>query len=281
MRILLSILLRYQNFLVFVILQTACFWLIFNHNNYQSAVYFTSANLVAARVNGTISNFTDYFALREQNQYLQEQNQHLMQQLEHLKITDTLSSAYTGLSQHEGYRFIAAKVINNSYTLTNNHLTIDKGSRHGIEPGMGVVTPGGIVGKVKICSPNTSVVYSVLHSDVQVAARFKKNKVLGTVKWEPYDIRQAGMFYVPMHEKIFKGDTVVTAGFNTVYPEGYPVGVVSKVEHRRETAFLDITVELATRFNAISHVYVVDNRLRQEADSLERITVPGTKSKSN
>ena len=50
-------------------------------------------------------------------------------------------------------------VINNSIAKRNNYLTLDKGIKHELEKGMGVVTSNGVVGIIKEVSEHLALCF--------------------------------------------------------------------------------------------------------------------------
>ena len=170
------------------------------------------------------------------------------------------------------FEYISAKVINNSIRRVNNYLTINKGSADGVEPGMGVIGSWGIVGKVRATSRDFSTVYSILHSDMLVSSEIKRNNVLCTTTWTGEDPMYADLLYVPRHIKILKGDTVVTSGYNAIFPENEPIGVIDNFWINENETFFHVKVKLATDFRTLSYVYIIKNKFRAEKDSLEQAT---------
>ena len=73
------------------------------------------------------------------------------------------------------YLYTKAKVINNSTHRQNNYLTLNIGSRNGIENGMGVVGPNGVVGVVKNVSDHYASVVSVLHREAKISVKLKNS----------------------------------------------------------------------------------------------------------
>jgi rod shape-determining protein MreC len=267
MQQLLRLLGTYRVMLTFLGLQLVSLWLIVQRNRYQSAAAFTSASTVSAIVYSGRSAVADYFGLRAANQALAEQNKVLQQELAKLKVNSTSRS---NLAPLPGYEFIVGKVINNSTMQSDNYLTIDKGTLDGVQPGMGVVGPNGVVGKVRTCSNHYSQVYSFLNPAITVSAKIKGKSILGSVKWDKKDYRYGQLLFVPRDIQVAKGDTVLATGYSAIYPEDYPVGIVSEVSLQGTTSFLDIKVRLATQFADLNYVYVIRNPLQAELDSLQK-----------
>jgi rod shape-determining protein MreC len=166
------------------------------------------------------------------------------------------------------FDFISAKVVSNTVNRFTNFLTINKGLQDSVGPGMAVISPLGVVGKVRSVSQHFSVVTSVLHIDVQVSVLLKKTGDFGTVQWDGKDPDYVKLKYIPTHVNVVKGDTIITSGYNAVYPEGIMVGFIEDIKED-ETLFYDITVKLSQDFRKLSYVEVIRNHLKHELDSLQ------------
>lgn len=266
---------NYRAFFTFLFLEVMCGWLIIRNNQYQSASFFNSSNSIVASLNTFSQGVREYFLLRNINSTLAEENAFLRSQLEQYnqlqytrKKTGLIDSIGLDSAVIEQYDFVSAKVIANSVHRFTNFLTINKGSEDSIRAGMAVISPLGAVGKVKSTSKHFSVVTSILHIDVQVSVFLKKTGDFGTAQWDGKDPNLVKLKYIPTHVNAAKGDTVVTSGYNAVYPEGVMIGVIEEIE-RNETLFYDITVRLSQDFRKLSYVEVVKNHLKDELDSLQ------------
>lgn len=268
---------RNRAFLTFVLLEAISFWLAVNDRSYLGAKFFNSSNRVAATVLDISSNISDYFSLGQVNEQLAEENRKLHETvlnrnpsgIDPLRI-DSLSTDTTDYV----YEMLAAKVVNNSTRRINNYLTINKGSADGVVAGMGVVGPQGIVGKVKYTSAHYASIISVLHTEFLISSSIKRNQVYGTLRWTAGDALYADLQYIPRHVSLHVGDTVVTSGFNSIFPEGYLAGTIAEFAISDDATFYDISVRLATDFYSVKYVYVVKNQEALERDSLEQVTIP-------
>jgi rod shape-determining protein MreC len=170
------------------------------------------------------------------------------------------------------FTIIPAAVINNSIIASKNYITLDAGAMVGIEPGMGVFGPQGVVGIVKNVSENFSTVISLLHTDALFSAKVYPSGAMGTLRWKGDNPRQAQLVYIPSHVHVSIGDSVITSGYGTAFYEGIPIGIIRQLSIPPSGFFYDIVVDLHTNFSTLSYVYVVNNRLRKEQDSLEQTT---------
>ncbi len=263
---------RSRNFILFVLLEVVSFYFIISTNNYWSATYFNTSNRYAAQVLAWSNTVNEYTNLRQVNAELAQENQLLNNRLTQLLQNRPPAPAmYQADSVFaDRFKFTVAKVVNNTTQLANNYITIDKGTDDGIHPGMGVISPTGVVGKVKICNQHFSVITSILHSEYLVSSQLVKAGEIGSAKWDGVDPSLIKLDDIPSHKPVSKGDSVVTSGFNLTFPPGILVGRVRSVGIQPNQTFHDITLNLATNFSNLAFVYVVENRLQVEQDQLEK-----------
>lgn len=272
---LLNFLFQYRAFLTFLALELFCAWLIVENNQYQSTKFFNSSNRLAANIISFSQGVREYFSLRQINRELSEENALLRTRLEQ-RNQSLFSVDMREVKDPEvinRFDYVSAKVINNSTQLFKNYITIDKGKKNGIEPGMAVISAAGAVGKVKSVSNNYAVLISLLNIDENVSSIIKRTGHFGTAKWDGSDPRFTKLLYIPRHVTPLVGDTVVTSGFNAVFPEQVMVGIVREVSLSEEAPFWDIRVELAQDFGKLAFVQVIRSQLRAEKDSLEMVTI--------
>ncbi|MFN3381405.1 MAG: rod shape-determining protein MreC, partial [Runella zeae] len=65
------------------------------------------------------------------------------------------------------------------------------------------------------------------------------------------------------------GDTAVTSDQNAVFPPGVAVGRIKNFKVSADQAFYDIDLELATDFSKLSYVYIVENKLQNQQESIQ------------
>lgn len=266
MRKLLDFLYRRRTLAVFIGLEAVCFWLVVNFNQRQQADFLNSSNALAARVTATSQDVSDYFSLVEINRQLMDENLLLQRQ-----IGQTAATSDSSRLVMFNYKVFGARVVNNTFRRSINFLTIAAGTNQGIKPGMGVISPRGVVGQIKSVSDNYATAYSLLHPNVMVSSTIKNTETNCSVQWDQREFRSASLKYVPRHIPLQVGDTVVTSGFNSIFPAGINVGVVSEIQLEDHMTFYDAKVSLSTDFTSIPHVFVLTNEKKSEIDSLESL----------
>ena len=262
---------EYRAFFTFLLLEVFCAWLLIKNNQYQSTRFFNSSNHLAANFIGFSQNAREYFSLRQINEEISRENAQLRMQVE--QQNQSFQTPSTQKDSLVRYDFVSAKVINNSVAQFRNYITINRGQDAGLEPGMAAISTFGAIGKVKSVSAHFAVLISILNIDEQVSSVLKRTSNFGTIQWDGTDTREVNLLYVPRHVEPQVGDTVVTSGFNAVFPPGVMVGIVRDVKLKKEALFYDIRVELAQDFRRLSFVKIVKSKLKSELDSLEAVTV--------
>lgn len=263
MRNLLRLIIRNHAFLLFLLLETISLVLIFNYNSFQRASFLTSSNAMAARWYKLYSSVDHYFGLAKENEYLAVENARLNSLLSSYRhtIADSISLDSSLAVQ---FRFIPARVINNSVNKQQNYLTLNKGRKDGIKRDMGIVSSTGIVGVVVSVSDSYSMGLSILNPRWSVSAKLKKNNYFGSVSWDGKSYRKVQLNEIPFHVDVAVGDTVVTSGYSSVFPEGILIGTVDSYRLPPGENYYVIEVSLATDLKALSHVAVIENTRSEE-----------------
>ena len=143
-----------------------------------------------------------------------------------------------------------------------------RGSKDGIRPEMGVVDGNGVVGIVYETSSHYSRVISVLNSKSSISCKIVGSEYFGYLKWEYGDARYAYLKDLPRHAEFNLGDTVVTSGYSTVFPEGIMIGTVDDMADSNDGLSYLLKVKLATDFGKVSEVRVIA-RTGQRSGNME------------
>lgn len=270
---------RKRNFILFVLLEILSFWLLVNNNNYWSVNYFNTSSSVATKFLTLSNSLKEYSNLSEVNATLAQQNSRLQEQLIYL-TQNKPANAPAGYKADSAfatrYKFVTiAKVIDNSTSRSDNYITIDKGTAHGVKERMGVLSPTGIVGIVKSCDEKSSIITSLLHSRFTVGAKLLRSSEMGTIAWLSTNPSVVFLKDISRYKKVMKGDTAVTSDYSSVFPPGQTIGRVSKIAISADQSQFDIELQLSTDFTKLSYVYLVENKLQKQQESLQKsVTEP-------
>jgi rod shape-determining protein MreC len=271
MRNLLNFLARYNNLIIFLLLEGIAVFLLSTRNEYQNSRLLNSARGVTRGLERRIYNTRSYLSLRQINEKLAEENAALRNQIRKPVYGEREPfSAVTDTVYSQQFTHTAAEVIANSMNKQKNFFTISKGRKQGIEVNMAVNSPEGVAGVVVGCSQNFSVAMSVLNLDFKVSARIKSNGYYGSLGWDGKSYQYAVLNEIPQHVNVNIGDTIETTGFSAIFPEGSVIGTVSDYE-KTGGDFYKIKILLMTDFKKLRFVDVIGNLKKKEETDLEKL----------
>ncbi|SFC10436.1 rod shape-determining protein MreC [Parapedobacter composti] len=263
---------KYNAFFLFIVFFGVAFYLVVQNNTFQRASAINSSNQLIGGAYAEINGWRSYLHLAEENALLAKENAALRKKLQYYITPDSVERGMTSDTLRDvQYHYIVAKVTNNSIHQKNNYITLDKGTRHGVKKGMGVISANGIVGIVLNVSPHFSTVQSLLHSETRISASLEDSQTFGSLVWgDNYDARKAMLKDIPNHVKVRKGERVYTSGYS-LFPPGILIGRVIETGISGGDSFLDIKIELSTPFHNLQHVYVVEDYFADEKTELESL----------
>jgi rod shape-determining protein MreC len=260
---------KYSKIMLFLLLLGISFYFLYRNNQYQKVLIFNAANSVAGSFYSLYADVNDYLYLRRNNRLLAEENAALRAQLLADKYKIYNKWINTDTTYKQVYRYIPAKVINNSVDKANNYVTLNIGRIHGVKPDMGIISPEGVVGVVKSVSDYFAVGISLLHRKTQLSARLRGSEFFGSLQWQGTDENTLMLEYIPSYAKIAPGDTVETTTYSSIFPEGLPIGIVKSYEVDSDEGYFRIKVKPSTEFRRLNSVYVVDFTPKNEQENLE------------
>ena len=266
---LLSVLKKYDYIEVFILLVIVSIILMSRTSYYQSSKIVAWSNGVVGNWYQGVNSIGGYFGLKGENDRLAAENAMLRQQLasSYISYSDSVFTV-NDTTYRQRYSYTEARVVKNSWSQQNNYIMVNKGSSHGIKPDMAVISPQGIVGIVMSVSPNFSTIMPVLHSDSRNSVKVLRTGISGSLVWDGRDYRYAQVIDVPTTHRFNPDDTIITSGLANDFPEGIAVGYVADVDTLSGSGFCKVKIRLATDFNKLDHVYIINNRFRDEQDRL-------------
>lgn len=278
MRNLFAFIRRYSVLMLFLLLEIISMYLLFRYNSFHQAVYMDVASEITGSIQSQYSKVNGYFSLRKENEDLRRRLNELQNQLpENFQHPDTSARLVTdtvridSVTATRRYLYQEAVVVNNSISQPNNYITLHRGSKQGVEPGMVVVGPNGVVGVVLDVTDNYSTVMSMLNKQSRISAKLRKTGEAGRIEWDGASPRLVQFRDIPKSVKISVGDTVQTSQYSD-FPPGIMVGIVQKVIAEQSTNNYLIQVRPSTDFSRIQNVFVVKNLQRDEQLELENRT---------
>tara|TARA_B100000287_G_scaffold50472_1_gene44713 strand:- start:1062 stop:1868 length:807 start_codon:yes stop_codon:yes gene_type:complete len=260
-----NILLRYKNFLIYIFLLFLSIVFLskksFFHESYINKISLSLSGSIHSVKNKTIN----YFDLFEKNQILKTENEKL-KIYELIYLNQELESSNT---INFPFKTIGAKILKNSFTNSRNYLILDKGLKDGIYPEMGVISDDGLIGIINETTENFSSVISILHKDIKLNMKFKKNLSFGSLLWQGESPNKMKLVDIATINPVSIGDTIVTGGMSSYFPEGIPIGTVISFKNTPSGNFYDIDVELFSNLTQKKYVYIIENINSEEIKNLE------------
>lgn len=194
----------------------------------------------------------------EQVDAIISQNDNLRNEVNKLKETLDLNS------------ILSDKVYMNATVVTRNigywydEITIDKGSKNGIEKGMAVVNPKGLIGQITKASNYSSTVKLLSNENMsdKISVKIKVNDgyVYGLISQYDSKTNTYTVEGISENVDINKNADVVTTGMGTIFPSGLMVGKVEKVTTDNFDLSKVVEVKAAVNFDDLDYVTVLKRK---------------------
>lgn len=216
-------------------------------------------------VSNIFSNFTGLFGASNENEALKSQLEMLPQmysdierlEAENEKLRDALE-----VSSKREYDTINSRVISRSQDQWLNNFTIDKGENDGIEEGMAVMTPEGLIGMIKRVNGNSSFVEmittNVSQNNLSVEIQHEDEAVYGAIDHHDSERGLLVIDNIKNNATVEAGDAVYTSGLVGDFPEGLIVGEVMEVENDEHGLSQNAFVQLASDPSEVDVVFVLE-----------------------
>tara|TARA_R110002167_G_scaffold68047_1_gene192195 strand:- start:7417 stop:8202 length:786 start_codon:yes stop_codon:yes gene_type:complete len=249
--------------------------LTFNNLDFHKSKFVNSANAFTGGIYYKVTNISEFWNLKTENNILAAENTRLKNLLEKKTyirlekdsiVNDTIVVDTTLHIQN--YRYTSAKIIKNNYSKEFNFLTIDKGESQGIEKEMAVINSRGIIGIVDNNSESYARVQSILNRNSKINARLKNSNYFGTLGWNGKDYNIVQLSDIPRQAPLKIGDTIETGGKSTIFPEGILIGTISEI-NKGNSADNKVNVKLFNDMSNLGYIYVIKSFNKKEINTLE------------
>ncbi|HWX55207.1 MAG TPA: rod shape-determining protein MreC [Verrucomicrobiae bacterium] len=216
----------------------------------------------------TWHNYIDLHDVRKENHELKGQIDQLKMERSRYKTEAEQSQRYAallGFKERFVSQTVAGQVIQSSGSEQSRVIYIDRGFGDGIRQDMPVITPDGIVGKIKDVYPWSSQVLLIDDLESGAGVLLENGRLQGVLRGRGQQETQ--VTDIMSDEKVQAGDQVVTSGGDRIYPKGLAVGtVISAIADRDSEPFLRIRVRPAANLNRLEEVLVI-TKVAEESPS--------------
>ena len=154
----------------------------------------------------------------------------------------------------------AAMITEHTVTNWTSSLTIDKGTRHGLEVNDCVISEtGALVGLISEVGTNWATVLTLVDTDTSLGAQVFRTSDLGLAQgnFSLMGEKRLRLEYLPADCSLLGGDLVVTSGLGGFYPAGLVIGAVAEVQQDDSGATSYAILTPAVDFDGLSEVFVI------------------------
>ncbi len=203
--------------------------------------------------------FVDSDRLRQQNLELTGQLRDAnlqLQRFETLEQENQRLREMRGSSAAVAKRAIVASILKVDLDPFRHRVLLDRGAADGVFKGQTVLDAQGIFGQVWRVNARTSE--AILISDAEHAIPVKSNRSgVRTIAVGTGDPDSLSLPFVTGESDIRKGDLLISTGMGGVFPPGYPVATVTRVERSARATFAIVEARPAAALDRDSEVMLV------------------------
>ncbi|MCP5109737.1 MAG: rod shape-determining protein MreC, partial [bacterium] len=213
-------------------------------------------------VTGLLDHYLLLIRVREENEYLRQELGDLKLEAQHLRAELAMADrakAMAAFEQRNPFRTVAARIIGAGTGADSKVVFIDRGTASGVLRGMAVVTPDGVVGRVRASYPTASQIVLITDSSFAAGVISQTNHVQGTLKGTGAGL--CAVDYVRADETLEEGEWFYTSGDDRVFPRGLPVGQV--IEFTNGATLKEVSVAPSGLRNGLEAVLVILEGMHQ------------------
>lgn len=264
-----NFLIRNVNSLLFLLLFGIGLSLTIHSHSYHKSKFIHSANSISGSFYSLSNSVSQYFDLKTQNEILIKENKTLRTLLYNSDETYNINAQDSLLFSNTNYKITTAEVYKNSYSKTQNYLTLNKGKANGVKNDIGVISSKGIVGIIVNTTKGYASVLSILSKKSSINAKHKLTNQIGRLTWNTTSPNIVQLEDVPKFVTVNVGDTIVTGGQSSIFPKGINIGTIQNFSEDINGDTYIIDVKLFTDMTSLEHVYIIENVDKEELDRLE------------
>ncbi|MCX6827521.1 MAG: rod shape-determining protein MreC [candidate division Zixibacteria bacterium] len=166
---------------------------------------------------------------------------------------------FIGFDAPPSFRLAPVKIVSVMQHFYPLSAIINKGKYDGIKANQTIVSPFGLVGKIKEVMPHTATVQLLTDPGNAISVRVADSRQIGIVKFS----LENGMILdnLPADANVAKGDLIISSGLGGIYPSGLPVARVDSVYANQGEIFKLVKLRPAVNFFEIDELYVLVNEL--------------------
>lgn len=198
-------------------------------------------------------------SLEEQNEALNKRVAELTllaSQSELLMAENAQLRKLIGIQEQAKFKILIAQVLYSSPNPLSQKIIIDRGAQDQIHPGQAIADHQGVLGQVVRVMENKSEVALLDDRDmvipIQVARNGLRGALYGNGRGNPLELR-----HMAAVSDIQVGDILMTSGIDGVYPPGFAVATVDKIDRNVDKNFANVYCSPVGGVNRYRHLLVL------------------------
>ena len=222
-----------------------------------------AVSTLTSKAEETVDLLRNYRSLEKENKQLRQQlaeQETIQAQLTELRKENYRLRELLVFEKKTNYEMLPAEVTARNPSQWFEMVTINKGTRQGVEQGMSVVTNAGLVGSIYTTSLNSSQVLLLTDPRRGVSAMVQRSRdpgVVGVVEGSPEHQGQLVLKNLAQEVNIQPGDTIISSGVGPLFPKGLVLGRVLEVGDDKFGLLKYALLETAVDFDRLEEVFVV------------------------
>jgi rod shape-determining protein MreC len=214
---------------------------------------------VSSALSRTWQTYVDLVGVRQEREWLRHRVRELESQADRAATIESQNSrlqALLDLREAMPGQSVAARITGIDASGLFRTAILNKGERDGVNKGMAVVAPAGVVGKIVATSPNAARVLLLEDPSSGVDALVQRSRARGIVEGSLNGGCQ--LKYVKHREDLRIGDLITTSGLDGIFPKGVVIGTIVRLSREEGGLFQTADLEPAVDFNKLEEVMVVE-----------------------
>lgn len=260
-----------SSFFLFLFLELVALFFLMTRSRYQQARFLNNCSTLQAYINERRAVIHNYFGLRKENDVLAEENIYLRSLLEQNQEEKfSIDSLQQDSSASILFNYQVAKVVSNPMNTSFPFITINKGTKDGIELNDAVISSLGAVGKIVDKNDHYAIVMPLFHPKSKLNVRHSASGYIGNLIWHGNSFETLLVKTITRHAEVNIGDSIVTNQYSKVFPENTMIGTIKEFELDASGDFYEILVTPSTEFRRLSNVYVIHRKDIEQINELEK-----------
>ena len=209
-------------------------------------------------IRSTAALYINLIGIKKTNRQLLDENERMKAQL---VVMNEITHENQRLRKMIEFRdrtpmkLLTAEVIGSDLFEDHFTLLINRGTDHGVQSGMAIITTDAAVGYVFRTSARYARVLLLTDRYAVIDAIVDRTRARGIVEGESKTACR--LLYLEQNDDAGKGDLIITSGLDNIFPKGLPVGIVTEVTKTSYGVNPDVTLQPIINPSRLEEVFVV------------------------